>query len=62
MNVSGVGEYGMWPTDLTEDIERKLGEWKREEKLRRLWSGDPSLWTGEDEADWVGWLKIPSDA
>jgi transaldolase/glucose-6-phosphate isomerase len=23
---------------------------------RRLWSGDASLWTGQDEASWLGWL------
>tara|TARA_B100001123_G_scaffold216720_1_gene244665 strand:- start:6075 stop:7802 length:1728 start_codon:yes stop_codon:yes gene_type:complete len=51
----------MWSTDLTEGVERKLGEWEREENIRRLWSGDQSLWTGEDEADWLGWLEIPSD-
>ena len=52
----------MWPAGLAEDSERKLDEWKRTEKVRRLWSGDQSLWTGEDEADWLGWLEIPSDA
>ena len=52
----------MWPVGLAEDSARKLDEWKRTEKVRRLWSGDQSLWTGEDEADWLGWLEIPSDA
>ncbi len=23
---------------------------------RRLWAGDASLWTGQDEAKWLGWL------
>ena len=25
---------------------------------RRLWAGDPSLWTGRDEAQWLGWLGV----
>ena len=25
---------------------------------RRLWAGDASLWTGSDEASWIGWLGI----
>ena len=61
LNISRVAEYGMWPTALAEDLERKLVEWDRSEKVRRLWSGDHSLWTGKDEAQWVGWLEIPSD-
>lgn len=32
---------------------------------RRLWDSDASLWTGADEADWLGWLDLtdpsPSD-
>ncbi len=24
----------------------------------RLWAGDTSLWTGKDEASWIGWLGI----
>lgn len=62
MSVTRLGECGMWPAGLAEDSARKLEEWKRTEKVRRLWSGDQSLWTGEDEADWLGWLEIPSDA
>lgn len=35
--------------DLVED-------WARREGGRRLWRGDASLWTDEDEARWLGWL------
>ena len=27
-------------------------------KVRRLWARDASLWTGRDEAQWLGWLGI----
>jgi transaldolase / glucose-6-phosphate isomerase len=29
--------------------------------VRRLWSRDASLWTGADEASWLGWLGIAGD-
>jgi transaldolase/glucose-6-phosphate isomerase len=28
--------------------------------VRRIWSRDASVWTGRDEADWLGWLDEPS--
>src|SRR5260370_19207381 len=29
--------------------------------MQRLWQRDPSLWTGDDEAKWVGWLDITEE-
>ena len=29
------------------------------EIVRRIWDRDASLWTGADEADWLGWLDEP---
>jgi transaldolase/glucose-6-phosphate isomerase len=29
--------------------------------MERLWRGDPSLWTGDDEDKWVGWLRVVDD-
>ncbi len=29
--------------------------------MARLWRGDPTLWTGDDENKWVGWLPIVED-
>ena len=31
---------------------------RRSGKVRRLWQRDASLWTGKDEAQWLGWLGI----
>ena len=28
------------------------------DKMQRLWQRDASLWTGDDEANWLGWLDI----
>src|SRR5919108_1536761 len=30
-----------------------------EELVGRIWERDPTVWTGEDEAKWLGWLDEP---
>jgi transaldolase/glucose-6-phosphate isomerase len=39
-------------------VDQTLEEWRREGKVRRLWAGDPALWSGADEGQWLGWLHI----
>jgi transaldolase/glucose-6-phosphate isomerase len=46
------------PADLDAEVKKKLNDWRAGGKVRRLWAHDPSLWTGEDEASWLGWLDI----
>ncbi len=46
------------PEALQREVGRLLEEWRTERKVRRLWDGDPSLWTGSDEHNWLGWLRI----
>jgi glucose-6-phosphate isomerase len=36
-------------------------DWTTANKMARLWRGDPSLWTSDDENKWVGWLPIVAD-
>lgn len=38
--------------DLSDIFER----WRKAGNVRRLWEGDAKLWTGADEARWLGWL------
>jgi transaldolase / glucose-6-phosphate isomerase len=33
---------------------------QRRELVSRIWSRDPTVWTGKDEARWLGWLDEPS--
>lgn len=47
--------------ELSARVESTLAEWKEGGKVRRLWSHDATLWTGEDEAEWLGWLGITED-
>lgn len=49
------------PEPLTAAVERSLAEWRAQGKARRLWARDPSLWTGRDEGQWLGWLGITND-
>jgi len=49
------------PPDLEKQVRRTLEEWTAGERVRRLWARDATLWTGADEADWLGWLGIVED-
>ncbi|HEX2151703.1 MAG TPA: bifunctional transaldolase/phosoglucose isomerase, partial [Stellaceae bacterium] len=46
------------PKELDDGVKAALEDWRREGKVRRLWAGDASLWTGTDEAQWLSWLTI----
>ena len=46
------------PSALRQQTDRLLEDWRAQAKVRRLWAGDASLWTGGSEADWLGWLGI----
>ena len=46
------------PADFAEQVQTVLEEWDQEDKVRRLWDRDATLWTDTDEADWLGWLEI----
>ncbi len=46
------------PAELAKAVDDTLTDWQVNAKLARLWATDASLWTGADEADWVGWLRI----
>jgi transaldolase/glucose-6-phosphate isomerase len=46
---------------LEKAVDESLEDWRASGKLRRLWARDPTLWTGADEAKWLGWLDIVDD-
>src|SRR6201991_4557546 len=43
-------------------VEKHTEEWRAQAKVRRLWGKDKSVWTGDDENKWLGWLTSPADA
>ena len=44
------------PAPLTADIDQALARWEADGCTRRLWARDAALWSGTDEARWLGWL------
>jgi transaldolase/glucose-6-phosphate isomerase len=46
------------PAPLAEAVAAKLKEWEAQGGTRRLFEGDARLWTGADEASWLGWTSI----
>jgi glucose-6-phosphate isomerase len=42
-------------------VDATLKDWQTGNKMARLWRGDPSLWTGDDEGKWLGWLHVVED-
>jgi transaldolase/glucose-6-phosphate isomerase len=46
------------PNQLESDVKASLADWTKAGKVKRLWDGDPLLWSGEDENKWLGWLHI----
>ncbi len=50
------------PDALGKSFRSNLDDWRAAGKVRRLWQHDASLWTGTDEADWLGWLGIVARA
>jgi len=49
------------PADLDTAVKKNLNDWRASGKVRRLWQHDASLWTGEDEANWLGWLDVTDE-
>ena len=46
---------------LEQAISASLEAWRHDGDVRRLWAGDAGLWTGSDEAKWLGWLDIAEE-
>ena len=46
------------PETLATAVKIAIGDWQSGNKMQRLWRRDASLWTGDDEANWLGWLDV----
>jgi transaldolase / glucose-6-phosphate isomerase len=49
------------PEPLAAAVKESLAEWRAQGNVRKLWGRDASLWSGRDEAQWLGWLGITND-
>ncbi|GJE77184.1 bifunctional transaldolase/phosoglucose isomerase [Methylorubrum suomiense] len=41
--------------------DKAVESWRASGAIRRLWAHDSTVWTGRDEAKWLGWLRIVED-
>jgi transaldolase / glucose-6-phosphate isomerase len=49
------------PPKLSSEVDKALTDWTKNDRVRRLWRADASLWSGADENHWLGWLAITDD-
>jgi len=49
------------PATLSGAVKASLEDWKANNKIKRLWQRDASVWTGADEGNWLGWLDITGE-
>jgi transaldolase/glucose-6-phosphate isomerase len=49
------------PSDIEAKVEESAGLFGELNTVERIWSRDASVWTGADEAKWLGWLDIVSE-
>lgn len=49
------------PAPFAAAVGSALHQWDDGKSVRRVWSCDSSLWTGQDEGQWLGWLGITDD-
>lgn len=49
------------PSALDQNVKAAIEDWKANNKVQRLWARDSSLWTGQDEGNWLGWLGITEE-
>jgi len=46
------------PESLATTVKAAIADWQSRGTVQRLWQRDATLWSGSDEANWVGWLDI----
>jgi transaldolase/glucose-6-phosphate isomerase len=44
--------------EMSAAIKAEMEAWRKDGRIRRLWAGDTSLWSGTDENKWLGWLDV----
>ena len=44
--------------ELKATVAAARDDWRKSGKLRDLWAGEASVWTGGDESRWLGWLRV----
>ena len=52
------GQSVALPAALKKAVGEATEAWRTKGNIRRLWDEDATLWTGNGEADWLGWLDV----
>ena len=55
------GQTWKLTADLEAGVRATLEAWAAGGTVRRLWARDATLWSGADEASWLGWLGIAEE-
>ena len=46
------------PSSIQRIFDENAAAWQQNNGTSRIWAKDATLWTGSDEAKWLGWLDI----
>jgi transaldolase/glucose-6-phosphate isomerase len=46
------------PPAIEDAVRSEADAWTEHNKIARIWKKDSSVWTGDDESNWLGWLTI----
>lgn len=49
------------PEKLKQSYRAEIQKTIEDKRIARIWEKDASVWTGEDESKWLGWLDIVGD-
>ncbi len=49
------------PSNIEDAVRAESKRWMAEDRVSRIWAKDASVWTGEDESKWLGWLDIVAE-
>lgn len=49
------------PPQIEDAVRESISEWNSDGKVNRIWEKDSTVWTGDDEAKWLGWLTIGTE-
>ncbi|WP_288582796.1 bifunctional transaldolase/phosoglucose isomerase [uncultured Methylobacterium sp.] len=58
---NGLDRQALALGSLDEPLKKAIETWRKDGLVRRLWQRDASVWSGADEAQWLGWLSIVED-
>ena len=58
---TGLDRQALALGSLDEPVKKAIETWRKDGLVRRLWQREASVWSGADEAQWLGWLSIVED-